>query len=236
MPARAASNGRHGSGATSSSALKPNSTLSHSVSTPARIAASTTPCRIMRSALAKIFALDEHAVATVRHGPRVPSAASRKRPSECGVCRAGERKARRQAAVFEVAITFFAGADARRRRADDERDAIGAIALDALARGVEEAVGGEPAPGQAIVAAVVAGKCRRKRLRLESRRPGRSRRSSGTRVKSLAASPPRSLRKASACARRPSPSAEVAVNAVIDRGAIRVGTRRRIRRGGGSMT
>ena len=54
--------------------------------------------RALREALRQLvlanngFALDEHAVATVRHGPRVPSSASRKSPSECGVCTAGRRR------------------------------------------------------------------------------------------------------------------------------------------------
>ena len=74
MPSRAASNGRHGSGDTSSSELKPNSTLPHSVSTPPTTAASTRPRRISRSAEANTLALDEQAVEMVSHGPSRPSA------------------------------------------------------------------------------------------------------------------------------------------------------------------
>ena len=85
MPLRAASNGRHGPGETSSSALKPNSTLSHRVSTPPTTAASIRPSRSIRSALANTLALDEQAVETVRHGPSSASAAATKAASECGV-------------------------------------------------------------------------------------------------------------------------------------------------------
>jgi hypothetical protein len=80
-----ASKGRHGSGDTSSSALKPNSTLSHNESTPPTTAASTMPSRISRSALANTLALDEHAVEIVRQGPSIPNAAATKAVSECGV-------------------------------------------------------------------------------------------------------------------------------------------------------
>ena len=38
------------------------------------------------------LALDEHAVATVTHGPRSPVAAWTKPPSECGVCTIGRRR------------------------------------------------------------------------------------------------------------------------------------------------
>ena len=69
MPRRSGSNGRHGSGDTRPSELKPYSTLSHSVSTPPTIAASASPLRISRSACANTFALDEQAVATVTEGP-----------------------------------------------------------------------------------------------------------------------------------------------------------------------
>ena len=89
MPRRATSNGRHGSGETSSSELKPNSTLPHSVSTPPTTAASASPARISRSACANTLALEEHAVATVTQTPVRPSACWTKSPSECGVCMIG---------------------------------------------------------------------------------------------------------------------------------------------------
>ena len=85
MPRRSTSNGRHGSGDTSSSELKPNNTLPHSVSTPPTMAASAMPVRIKRSACANTLALDEHAVATVTLMPVRPSACWTKSPSECGV-------------------------------------------------------------------------------------------------------------------------------------------------------
>ena len=88
-PSRALSNGRHGALDTSPSELKPNSTLPHRVSTPPTSAASTTPAWISRAACANTFALDEHAVATVTHGPRRPVACCTKPPSECGVCTFG---------------------------------------------------------------------------------------------------------------------------------------------------
>ena len=91
MPLRSASNGRHGSGETSWSALKPNRTLPHSVSTPPTMAASTRPRRSIRSAVANTFALDEQAVETVTHGPSRPSAAWTKSASECGVWTSGLR-------------------------------------------------------------------------------------------------------------------------------------------------
>jgi uncharacterized protein with beta-barrel porin domain len=65
--------------------LKPNSTLPQSVSTPPTTAASTSPSRSMRSAVANTLALDEHAVDTVRHGPSSASASCTKPASECGV-------------------------------------------------------------------------------------------------------------------------------------------------------
>ena len=89
MPSRAASKGRQGEGDTSSSELKPNNTLSHSVSVPPTTAASTRPRRIIRSALANTFALDEQAVATVRQGPSRSKTVATKPASECGVCRTG---------------------------------------------------------------------------------------------------------------------------------------------------
>ena len=91
MPLRSASKGRQGSGDTSSSELKPNSTLPHSVSTPPTTAASTRPRRISRSAEAKTLALDEQAVEIVSAGPSRPSASCTNIASECGVCTAGRR-------------------------------------------------------------------------------------------------------------------------------------------------
>ena len=89
MPRRASSKGRQGSGETSCSAWKPNSTLPHRLSTPPTTAASASPRRIRRSAAAKTLALDEQAVDTVSAGPCRPSASCAKPVSECKVCNAG---------------------------------------------------------------------------------------------------------------------------------------------------
>ena len=102
MPLRSASNGRHGSGETSCSALKPNRTLPHSVSTPPTTAASARPRRSSRSAVANTLALDEHAVETVTHGPSRSSASlheagermRRVHAAGCG-CRRESRRRRR---------------------------------------------------------------------------------------------------------------------------------------------
>ena len=99
MPLRSASKGRQGSGDTSSSELKPNSTLPHSVSTPPTTAASTRPRRISRSAEAKTLALDEQAVEMVSAGPSRPSASCTNIASECGVWTSGPPLVGREAAV-----------------------------------------------------------------------------------------------------------------------------------------
>ena len=74
MPRRVALKGWHGSGDSSCSAAKPNSTLPHSASTPATTTASARDRRSQRSACAKALALDEQAVDTVAHGPCSASA------------------------------------------------------------------------------------------------------------------------------------------------------------------
>ena len=85
MPSRMASKGRHGKGDTSSSELKPNSTLPHSVSTPPTTAASINPSRSMRSAVANTLALEEQAVERVDDGPESCNASHTNIASECGV-------------------------------------------------------------------------------------------------------------------------------------------------------
>ena len=124
MPLRSASNGRHGSGDTSSSELKPNSTLPHSVSTPPTIAASARPRRISRSACANTLALDEQAVETVTLRPveaerLLHEIAERMR-------RVNDRAAQVRGIApvgVEPPVGLFGGADARGRGAEHDRDA-----------------------------------------------------------------------------------------------------------------
>jgi hypothetical protein len=64
----------------------------------------------------------------------------------------GERGGK--AAVVERAVGRFGRADARRRGRREQRDALGAVARDSGAGGVEETVGVQAEPSQAMVAAV----------------------------------------------------------------------------------
>ena len=142
MPLRSASNGRHGSGETSCSALKPNRTLPHSVSTPPTIAASARPSRSIRSALANTLALDEQAVETVTLGPSRSSASWTKRVERMRRVHLRVAVARRKAAfAVERAVRVFGGADARGRGAEHERDPGRAVALARGMGGVDEVVG-----------------------------------------------------------------------------------------------
>ena len=93
MPSRAAANGRQGAGAIKPSALKPNSTLSHSASTPPTTTASAICRRNQRSATAKALALDEQAVDTVLLGPCSPVACCTNSVTACRLFSASLRTA-----------------------------------------------------------------------------------------------------------------------------------------------
>ena len=191
MPSRAASNGRQGVGDTSSSELKPNSTLSHNVSTPPTTAASTRPepdqplgrgehlgarraggrHRLARAVQAQRL-LHEHAERMRRVHRRCaspsgkrPSASSGRRHPRFRRCSRSRCRGSRRCAP---------GRSARARRPPRP-----------------EAVGLQPEPGETVVAAIPVGE-RPAARSSRAVRPGRSRSSAGrpaTSPKSLARRP-----------------------------------------------
>ena len=95
MPRRSRSKGRHGSGASSLSALKPMKQMRVSASTPPTSATSTTPSRIRSAPSAMEAAPDAHAITSVSRGPSSPN-----RKATASACARGrtERRARRPGA------------------------------------------------------------------------------------------------------------------------------------------
>ena len=142
MPSRSASNGRHGSGDTSSSELKPNSTLPHKRVDAAdhrridqaRAESSARPRRTPWRSTSRRSR-------SSRTGLRRPSAACTNMPSECGVCTSGAALVGgKRPSRVELGVGIFGFADARCRRADHQRDALGAVALARGGHRVEEAI------------------------------------------------------------------------------------------------
>src|SRR6185437_563711 len=225
MPSRCTSNGRQACVETSSSEWNPNSTLSHSVSTPPTSAASTRPSRIRRSADAKTFADDEHAVESVSAGPAMPVASATNAVSECGVwisgrCRSAGKwpwSSRRYASSVEPMLAVEVPSTSATRVAP----CLASEAATASSR---------PSCCRAIHARRLLrqSQCARSAGNALSSTPATRpiRHASGVAEKSLMLNPPRALRKASRCAARPRPSAEVALQAVMASGAMRSGTRR----------
>jgi hypothetical protein len=66
------SKGRHGARDVKPRELNPYSVVRHRLSTPPTTAASQTPAAIMRAALPKTFAVEEHAEETTNAGPVKP--------------------------------------------------------------------------------------------------------------------------------------------------------------------